>query len=141
MGLVDLQGRPLSSQSSNAMRNGAMVEGFSLPGGTVVSRRASMALHQRIQNDTTLRERIEQADKDQLAMRRRAWLANGKRGPEPKLEESLHLAMVRRGNKEMTPAVQAAIERNLDFGETIQRKRNENENITEGKAAYERLAS
>lgn len=119
--IVDWRGRPISSANErNEMRRGEQVEAFSLPDGAVISKTASLALHNRIANDTRLRERLEVAAR-----------MTGRR--------SLHLALLDRSNKNVTRSVEEAIVRNLDHGEKIQNQRAERGDAPRTKAAHENL--
>jgi hypothetical protein len=116
--LVDLAGRPLVSQESRA--HGEQVDALELPNGAIVSKRFSMAFHERIKNDTVLRERLETAQR-----------MTGRK--------ILHLSLLDRNNKNVTAEVESAIEKNLDFGEKIQRDRIKTEKLPESEKAYENL--
>lgn len=121
MGLVDFRGRPISSANErNEARRGDQVDAYALPNGAIVSKVASFALHNRIKNDTLLRERLETAAR-----------MTGR--------TTLHLDLLRHGNKHATATVEKAIEKNLEFGEKIQSQRIADKAIPETKAGYENL--
>ncbi len=121
--LVDWRGRPISSESErNEYRRGEQVAAFELPDGAIVSKGASMALHHKIRDDAQLRERLETAAR-----------MTGRR--------SLHLALCDRDNKHRTAAVEAAVEKNLEFGEAIQRERIKTDTtIPATKAGYDAIS-
>jgi hypothetical protein len=100
------------------------VDGYSLPDGYVVSAKASMGLHNRIQNDSVLRERIEAADR-----------MTG--------TESIHLAMLRHDHKKPSKQTEAALLKNQQFGEKIMKKRihDEGKALEGSVAANEKLAA
>jgi hypothetical protein len=108
-------------------RYGEQIDGFQLPDGAVICKTASLALHRRIQNDPILRERLETAQK----------IIREKTG-NPKFS-FLHLELLKHENKNITPEVTKAIEKNLDFGEKIQRQRIDNEKLKESGKGYENI--
>jgi hypothetical protein len=114
--LVDWRGRPITSRQPRDEQ----IDGFQLPDGAVVSKSASFDLHKRIQNDTTLRERLETAQR-----------MTGRK--------ILHLSFMERGNKNITADLFKTIEKNADFGEKVMQKRIKDENLKESDKAYEKL--
>lgn len=119
--LVDYRGNPITSASLNSDgRRGERIEAYSLPDGAVVSAMASHALLNTIRNDTKLRERLETAAR----MTGRTTLA---------------LELCRPGNKEITPALEAALEKNMQFGEAIHNHRIRAEKLEESDRAYANL--
>jgi hypothetical protein len=108
-------------------RYGEQVDGFQLPDGAVISKKASFALHQRIKNDSILRERLETA---QNTIRQKTGNPNF---------EFLHLSLLKHENKNITAEVSKAIEKNLDFGEAIQRQRIDTEKLKESGKGYENI--
>lgn len=117
--ILDAHGRPTSSEWVNG-RRGDQVDGFQLPDGAIVSKRISMDLHERIKNDSKLRERIEVAQ----------------RMTKSKI---LHLSLLDNTNKHATGSVDDAIKANLDVGEELQRHRTNTEKLTKSEKAYEAL--
>jgi hypothetical protein len=116
MGLIGLDGRPLSDA-----RRGEQVDGYSLPDGAVVCKAASLALHQRIKDNVGgLRERLEAAQR-----------MTGRK--------ILHLSLLDHNNKNVNSGVDSAIEKNLDFGEKIQRSRVKSEKLKHSGRAYANL--
>ena len=63
--ILNQYGRPVTSSHRGWQngRHGEQMDGFQMANGAVVSERASMDLHRRIENDSVLRERIETAQK------------------------------------------------------------------------------
>jgi hypothetical protein len=51
----------------------------------------------------------------------------------------LHLSLLDKTNKNITPQVEKAIEKNLEFGENIQRQRINLENLKESGKGYENI--
>ena len=102
-------------------RHGEQMDGFQMANGAVVSERASMDLHRRIENDSVLRERIETAQK-----------MTGK--------ETLHMALIRHGNKNKQTNIDEIIKTNVRAGEKVLHVRAESEKLTESKKAYEKVA-
>jgi hypothetical protein len=115
--ILDSRGRPTSSA-----RRGEQIEGFQLPDGAIVSKRISMDLHNRIANDSALRERLEVAQR----MTKR---------------KILHLSLLDRTNKSATANVDEAIIKNLSAGEELQRHRTQTEKLTKSEKAYEALSA
>ncbi len=119
--LYDYRGQPVTSESLNSPgRRGERVEAYSLPDGAVVSAAASRALLNKIKNDTLLRERLETAAR-----------MTGRR--------TLALELCRNGNKELTPAVEQALEKNMQFGESIHNQRIRAEKLAESEKGYANL--
>jgi hypothetical protein len=118
--ILDSHGNPTSSEWVNG-RKGDQVEGFQLPDGAIVSKKISMDIHKRIQNDSTLRERLEIAQR-----------MTGRK--------ILHLSLLDHSNKNVNASVNKAIEKNLDVGEEIQRHRANTENLTQSEKAYEAIS-
>lgn len=85
--------------------------------------RVSLDLHNRIKNDARLRERIAQADKEQLAFFTRQWYADGCQGPRPVMRETLHLSILRHDKKAPSKEVEKGIINNMKFGERVTNKR------------------
>jgi hypothetical protein len=116
MGLIGLDGHPL-----NSARRDEQVDGYSLPDGAVVCKSASLALHQRIKDNVGgLRERLEAAQR-----------MTGRK--------ILHLSLLDHNNKNVNAGVDSAIEKNLDFGEKIQRTRVKSEKLNKSGEGYEKL--
>jgi hypothetical protein len=125
-----------NGQPANTMRVGRTVDGFQLPNGTIISVSKSLELHNKIKNDARFRERIEQADRESAALKKRLGLSDGR------IEESEHLAMLRTNNTAKTAEVEKKIINNQAFGEKVLRKRIENEPEMKGSAeGYEKLNS
>ena len=119
--ILDSRGRLTSSARVNG-RQGDQVDGFQLPDGAIVSKRFSMDFHNRIANDSGLRERLETAQ----------------RMTKKKI---LHLSLLDRTNKAATANVDDAIIKNLDVGEELQRHRIKTEKLTKSEKAYEALSA
>lgn len=118
--ILDSHGRPTSSEWVNG-RRGDQVEGFQLPDGAIVSKRISMDLHNRIANDSNLREKLEVAQR-----------MTGRK--------ILHLSLMDRTNKNSTAQINEAIKKNLDVGEDLQRLRAKTEKLTKSEKAYEEIS-
>jgi hypothetical protein len=88
------------------MRKGMQVEAFQLPKGAIISAEKSREFHNRLMNDSVLRERLETADR-----------MTG--------TKSLCLAILERG--EMSESTKRNLQKNLEFGEKIIRQRVESE--------------
>ena len=115
MGLIGLDGRPL-----NSARHGEQVDGYTLPDGAIVCKKASLDLHDRIKNNAKLREDLESAQR-----------MTGRK--------IRHLSLLDKNNKNVNGDVETAIEKNLDFGEKIQRDRVKKEKLNKSGEAYEKL--
>jgi hypothetical protein len=113
--LFDWRGVPIKSQ-----RRDEQIDGFQLPNGAIVSKSASFDLHNRIKNDPLLRERLEVAQR-----------MTGRK--------ILHLSLLEHGNKNVTAELSKAIEKNLDFGEKVQKERIKTENLKESEKAYVKI--
>lgn len=122
MTLYAPNGQVLSGEAAG-VRHGLQVDAYSLPNGAIISKRLSMDIHNKIKNNARLRENIETAQKMVLAKKIQAWIMGGMIGKKPTMQETIHLAMLRRENKEMTNEVRDNIDRNMSFGENIQNKR------------------
>lgn len=107
--ILGANGQPVSSQDSlGGGRKGNQVDVFSLPDGAIVSKERSFALHNKIKNNSVLRERIEAAQRQTGA-------------------KVLHLSMMQRG--EMAPDTQRALIKHTEHGEKIMQKRIVDENL------------
>ena len=111
------------SGEAAGVRHGHQVDGYSLPNGCIVSQKFTKDLHNKIKNNPRLRENIEAAQKLSLAKRIQKWIAGGMVGRKPTMQETIHLAMLRRNNPEMTAEVRGAIEKNVEHGEKLMQKR------------------
>jgi hypothetical protein len=120
--ILNQYGRPVSgSRDWRHGRRGDQVDGFQMSNGAVVSEKASLSLHDRIASDSNLRDRIESAQK-----------MTGK--------ETLHMALIRHGDRNKKTNIDEIIKTNVRAGEKVVRARAENENLTESKKAYEKIA-
>jgi hypothetical protein len=127
-------GQIISGEAAG-VRHGHQVDGYAMPNGCIVSAKFTRDFHNRIKNDSRLRERIESAQKLSHAKRVQKWIAGGMVGKKPTMQETIHLAMLRNNNPEMTNEVRTAIEKNVEHGEKVMRKR-----IHDEGAALERSA-
>lgn len=109
------------SGEAAGVRRGSQVDAFEVKAKQ--NMRVSFDLHNRIKNDTMLRERIAQADKEQLAFLTRQWYANGCHGSRPVMQETLHLSVLRHDKKAPTKEIEKGIVNNMKFGEQITNKR------------------
>jgi hypothetical protein len=133
---------PDGSPVSGVGRNRMQVDGFRLPNGAMVLESESRKMHEKLKNDSNFRERVEQAQRDSYQLRHRKWIANGMQGPEPKINEIEHLAMLRHDNDALTVDKENALWKNVRFGEELQRERVKTEKEIEGsKAGYEKIAA
>jgi hypothetical protein len=112
-------------------RRGNQIDAMGVCDGVVICASESRKIHERAKNDSVFRERLEAADRESYALRMRVWKEDGMVGPEPKFEESEHLAMLRHGNK-----VPDAVWKNQEFGEKVLRSRIENEKLEGSAAGY-----
>jgi hypothetical protein len=111
------------------IRRGAKIDGYALPNGCIISAKLSRDLHNRIKNDSRLRERIEGAQKLVHARRVQRWIAGGMVGKKPLMMETIQMAMLRHDNKEMNTDVRNAIDKNMAFGEKIQQQKKDERKV------------
>jgi hypothetical protein len=113
----------LYAPNGQPIRKSMQVDAYDLPDGAIVSKAMSIVIHNKIANDTLLRERLEQAQRERNA-----------RFPKRK-GNILHLAMLKRG--EMSTRTQEALVKNAEFGEKVARKRMSAENLKQSARGYE----
>jgi hypothetical protein len=119
--ILNQYGRPAKrSLTWDGGRRGDQTDAFQMANGAIVSESASLALHRKIVSDPVLRDRIESAQK-----------IVGK--------ETLHMALIRRDTSKKSN-IEEIIKTNVRAGETVIRERAQNENLTESKKAYEKIA-